>query len=115
MDVRTYQMLRCGVGAAFRPVGMYVYRLTTRGLLRFRRGGLGRSRISARVAARAFASLQGGKRRLAGDLAADDTKRSHERQAIRVFAGLVCRFAHEVPDRIVREQESPYLLPDHFR
>src|ERR1700758_734634 len=89
-------------------------RSTTRGLLRCRRGGLSLSRISAKVAVRAFASLQGGKRRLVGDLAADDTQRSHERQSVRILVGLVCRFAHETPDRIVSEQESPYLLLDHF-
>src|SRR5712691_8279444 len=89
-------------------------RLTTRGLLRFRRGGLSLSRISVKVAARALASLQGGKRRLAGYLAADDAKRSHERQSVRVFAGLVRRFAHEAPDSVMSEQESPDFLPDHF-
>lgn len=67
-----------------------------------------------KVAASAFLSRQGGKSRLVGDLAADDTQRSHERQSVRVFAGLVGCFAHELPDRIVSEQESPYLLLDHF-
>jgi hypothetical protein len=82
-------------------------RLTTRGLLRFRRGGLSLSRISAEVAARAFLSREGGKSRLVGDLAADDAQRSHEGQSVGIFAGLVRRFAHEVPDRIVSKQESP--------
>jgi hypothetical protein len=66
-----------------------------------------------KVTVRAFASRQG-KRRLVGDLAAYDTQGSHERQSIRVFASLVRRFAHEVPDRIISEQEIPYLLPHHF-
>ena len=69
--------------------------MTTRGLLRFRLGGLSLSRISAKVAARAFTSLQGGKRRLAGYLAADDAvvHCATERQAREVLAALGERMA----------------------
>ena len=47
-------------------------RLIARGMLRWRRGGLGRSVISAMDLARAVLSRPGGKCRLVGYLAADD-------------------------------------------
>jgi hypothetical protein len=47
------------------------YLLTTRGYVRCRRGGLGRSVISWVVSVSAAASVLGGKARLVGDLAAD--------------------------------------------
>ena len=53
-------------------------RLTARGQLRCRRGGLRRSVISAIVVVIVLTSLLGGKRRLVGDLAADDPQAAHE-------------------------------------
>lgn len=90
-------------------------RLTTRGLLRWRLRGLRRSVISSSVALSAAASREGGKSRLAGDLAADYAQRAHEGQPVGVDVGLVGRLAHEVPDCVMSEQESPDFLPDHLR
>ena len=77
-----------------------ILRLMTRGLARNRRV-LSRRNISALASVMAVARCSGGKGRLVGDLAADDSERGDERDPVRVelfsFGGSV----DEGPDREV--------------
>ncbi|WP_239395248.1 hypothetical protein [Frankia sp. CiP3] len=63
----------------------------------------------------ARASVEGGKGRLIGDLAADDVQGSLEGEPVRVDPVGVGGLDHESPDRVVGEEESPELLADHLR
>src|SRR5689334_10812592 len=87
-------------------------RLRTRGQVRWRRGGLGRSRISAAASAAARVSREGGKGRLGGGLAADDVEGAGERQPVGVEFGLVGGFCHEAAYGVVGDQEAVELLQD---
>src|SRR5689334_25197954 len=87
-------------------------RLTARGLVRWRRGGLGRARISATASAVAWFRAEGGKGRLGGDLAADDVQGAGEREPVGVEFGLVGGLGHELADGVVGEQEAVELLQD---
>src|SRR5438309_6398218 len=73
-----------------------ILRLITRGLDRNRRGGRRRSRISRRVWVSARASREGGRCRLAGDVAADDAKGAGEGDPVGIAAGLPGRLVHQV-------------------
>ena len=86
-------------------------RLTARGQLRCRRGGLSRWTISPIAVLIVLASRLGGKRRLVGDLAADDPQAAHEGDPVEVDADVVGGFEHQVPDRVVGQQQRPDFLP----
>jgi hypothetical protein len=73
---------------------LVILRLTTRGLLRGRRRGRGRAKISRVPCARAAARRSGGKARLRADLPAREAQRAGERQAVGIEALLVGRGVH---------------------
>ena len=75
----------------------------TLGQVRWRRGGLGRSRISATASAVARVRREGGKGRLGGDLAADDVQGAGEREPAGVYFGLVGGFGQE-PVELLQDQ-----------
>lgn len=56
---------------------------------------------------------EGGKGRLAGDLAADDVEGADEGEPVGVEFGLVGGFGHEPADGVVGDQEPVELLQDH--
>src|SRR6266487_5616905 len=87
----------------------------TRGQVRIRRLGLSRSSISAKTAAVAADSRSGGKGRRLTGLAADEADGADDADLIRVAAGFVSGPAHQLPDRVVGQQDSPHLLFDEFR
>ena len=66
------------VGGAFEAVVVGSVSFDHSGIVRCRRGGLGRSVISWVVSVSATASVLGGKARLVGDLAADRTVAANE-------------------------------------
>jgi hypothetical protein len=88
------------------------YLLITRGHVRCRRGGLGRSMISWMVSVSAAESFSGGKTRLVGDLAADRVVAAHEGQIIGVGSDGVGGVFHDVAYRVVSQQQGPDLLFD---
>ena len=88
---------------------------TARGQVRSRRTGLGLSRISSIASRVAAASLRGGKSRLAGNLAADNTERADEGHPVGIKFGLVSGLAHQVPYSVMSQQQAPYLLLCKFR
>src|SRR6185437_5646878 len=101
---------------ASRLIGYLVMRrLTARGLVRWRRGGLGRWRISVMASAVAWFRREGGKARLGGDLAADDVQGAGEREPVGVDFCLVGGFGHELADGVVGDQEPVELLDDQVR
>src|SRR6185437_6755776 len=98
---------------ASRLIGYLVMRrLTARGLVRWRRGGLGCWRISVTASAVAWLRAEGGKGRLGGDLAADDVEGAGEREPVGVEFGLVGGLGHELPDGVVGDEEPVELLGD---
>ena len=80
------------------------YLLTTRGYVRCRRGGLGRSMISSMVSVRAVASFSGGKTRLVGDLATDRAVAAYEGQVIGVGSGGIGGVFHDMAYRVMGQQ-----------
>lgn len=74
-----------------------ILRLITRGLERNRRAGSSRSVISRRLWARDRASREGEKRRLPGDVAADDAKGAGEGDPVGIVPGLEGGLVHQVP------------------
>ena len=103
------------VGASRLSGYLVMRRLTARGLVRWRRGGLGRWRISATASAVAWFRVEGGKGRLGGDLAADDVQGAGERQPVGVEFCLVGGLGHELADGVVRDEQPVELLDDHVR
>jgi hypothetical protein len=70
-------------------------RFNARGSVLGRLGELRRQSISSMVRATAFLRWSGGKIRLPGDLAADDTERAQERDSVRVYICFVGSPTHE--------------------
>lgn len=87
----------------------------TRGLERNRRGGRGRARISRRAVVRARVSREGGKRRLVGDVAADDAQGAGEGDPVGVAVFLLCGLVHQVLQGVVDQEETEDLLFDAGR
>jgi hypothetical protein len=83
-------MLAGPVLALYRLRGFF----TARGLLRCRRSGLIRSRISEIASRIPRSSFSGGKSRLVTDLTANCTEGAHKGDSINVNIGLFCRFDH---------------------
>lgn len=86
-------------------------RLITRGLERNRRGGSSRSVISRRLWVMDRASREGGKRRLPGDMAADDAKGAGEGDPVKIVPGLGGSLVHQVLQRVVDQQEREGVVP----
>jgi hypothetical protein len=86
----------------------------TRGQVRIRRLGLSRSSISAKTAAVAAARWSGGKGRRLTGLAAGEADGADEADPVRVMPGFVGGPAHQLPDRVVGQQDSPHLLFGEF-
>lgn len=101
-----FRLIRCGLVRC---------RLTTRGHVRCRRGGLGRSAISAIATAKNKDSRSGGKTCLVDEVAADDAEATKKGHPVWIEVDVVGGLAHEVADRIVGGQQRPDLLPHHFR
>lgn len=74
-----------------------ILRLMTRGLERGRRAGRGRSVISRRLCLSVWVRREGGKRRLPGDVAADDAQGAGEGDPVGVVSGVYGGLMHEVP------------------
>src|SRR5450755_1623151 len=87
----------------------------TRGQVRIRRLGLSRSRISAKTAAVATDMRSGGKGRRLTGLTADEADSADEADLVGVAAGFISSPAHQLPDRVVGQQDSPHLLFGEFR
>jgi hypothetical protein len=85
--------LACSARLSFQ---LDILRLITRGLDRSRRGGSSRSQISRNVWFSARASREGGKRRLAGDVAADDAQGAGEGEPVGIVADLPGGLVHQV-------------------
>ena len=83
MDVRRSEVLRCGVGAAFRPVGVDVHALDGSRAAAIPPGRVEPFKDFRESRSQGVCQRAGGKRRLVGDLTADDAKRAHERQSVR--------------------------------
>jgi hypothetical protein len=88
MDIRRREILRCGVAAAFRPVGVDVYAFDDSRAAAVPAGRVESFKDFCESHGECVTQPAGGKCRLAGDLAADDTQRSHEGQSVGIFAGL---------------------------
>src|SRR6266704_5416507 len=86
----------------------------TRGQVRIRRCGFSRSSISATAAAVIADRWSGGEGRRLIDLAADDADGADEADPVWVVPGFVGGPAHQLPDRVVSQQDSPHLLLDEF-
>src|SRR3954469_7295416 len=82
----------------------------TRGLARRRRGGSNRSSSSASVRLTARASLPGGKRRLACDLATNHAKGAGERDPVGVVVAFSGGLVDQVADGVVDEEETVEFL-----
>jgi hypothetical protein len=74
-----------------------ILRLITRGLERNRRGGSSRSVTSRRLWVMDRASLEGGKRRLPGDVAAHDAQGAGEGDPVGIVSGFEGGLVHEFP------------------
>jgi hypothetical protein len=85
-------------------------RLMTRGLERNRRGDKSRSRISPRTVTSARASREGGKCRLVGDVAADDSQGAGEGDPVGIMVRLLCGLVHQVPQGVVHQEKGEDLL-----
>jgi hypothetical protein len=70
--------------------------------------------ISAIATDLAFLIVRGGKTRLVSDLTAYEAESSNERESVGIDVGGGGRLVHEVTYRVVGQEESPYLLPDHL-
>lgn len=69
--------------------------------------------ISRRLWVMDRASREGGKRRLPGDVAADDAQGAGEGEPVRIVPGIERGLVHQVPQRVVDQQEREDLLFDH--
>src|SRR3712207_3779235 len=102
-----------GPGAARALVGKpLTLRLTTRGLCRPRLRSAGRAMISTRTSSCMRRRWRGGKRRVEGQVPADDAHGMQEGQPVRVAAGPATGLVHQLPQGEMDQQQAIEFLLD---
>lgn len=89
-----------------------IFRLTTRGLDRLRRGGNRRAVISRSPSARAVVRWSGGKSRLGSDLTSSEADGAGEGEPVGVESAGSRGVMHQGTDGVMDQQVSPDFLLD---